>query len=225
MNGVVVVIPARNEMFTVAAIVRKAREAGCRVVVVDDASDDDTAALADVAGAEVIRLRRHSGNLRAIQVGMAFALRSMPQWIVTMDADGQHSPDDIERLVNEARRADVVVVGSCVARASRLRHMAWKWFRLISGLEVRDMTSGFRAYPLAAAVCLRDANARCLLFQDVPVLLLFRLRNFIVKEIPVNMSARQVGASKVFSSWGKVFAYMIWVSGLCLLFRLRRLLG
>jgi hypothetical protein len=135
--------------------------------------------------------------------------------VVTMDADGQHEPAYLPQLLQAARGADVVIA-SCPSRGSRLRHVAWSYFRFLTGFKFEDLTSGFRYYSARACRVLAMEEATLLDYQDVGVLLLLRHGRFRIAEIPVAMNPRRHGASRVFRSWGTVARYMVETSVLCL---------
>ncbi len=224
MSEAVVIIPARDEALTIAEIVRRTKAMGHHVLLVDDASTDGTALIAYKAGAEVLRLDRPRGNLRAIQAGMAWMLdhrKLRPSWLITLDADGQHMPEEVPLLLAEAKKCrNTLIIGSCPERSSWMRQMVWAFFRLISGLQVNDMTSGFKVYPVRAASVLCGPKTENLGYQDVPTLLFLSRRGFKICEIAVNMAPRRSGKSRVFSSWSKVTLYMFKVTRLCCFHRL-----
>jgi glycosyltransferase involved in cell wall biosynthesis len=95
---VLAVIPAHDEAPRIEAVVRAARQS-LPVVVVDDGSSDDTAARAEAAGASVIRQRPNQGKGAALRTGFAEALARGAEAVVTLDADGQHDPAEIPRLL------------------------------------------------------------------------------------------------------------------------------
>lgn len=208
-----VVIPAYNEEATIAGVVAAVRGLGYPVVVVNDASTDGTVAAARRAGAEVLDLPLRQGAWGAALTGFLLASRRGVRVVVTMDADGQHSPADLEALLVpiEEDRADLVI-GSCVGRGSALRKFAWRLFRALSGLCVQDLTSGFRAYGPRAARAMLTPETVLADYQDLGVLLLARRRALRVEEIPVRMCPRSVGKSHVFSSWLQVARYMAYTA-------------
>lgn len=216
--AIVVLIPAHNEQSTVGRVVIEVKaELSCEVIVIDDASTDATVESARHAGATVLPLPLQLGAWGAIQAGIRYALRAGYRSVVTMDADGQHHASYIGSLLEPivAGEADVVI-GACPERVSRARRIAWSYFRMITGLRLEDITSGFRAYNLAAMKLLASSEASLLDYQDVGVLLLLRRRKLRTTEIPVAMCARVMGASRVFSSWWVVGKYMLQTSLLCL---------
>jgi glycosyltransferase involved in cell wall biosynthesis len=211
-----IVIPALNEEEDIGAVIREVRKLGLiDVLVIDDGSIDDTAAVAIASGASVIRAPLWQGAWGAIQTGIRYAVRHGYAGVVTMDADGQHEPAYLPRVLDAARAADVVIA-SCPSRGSRMRHVAWAYFRFLTGFDIDDLTSGFRYYNAAACRLLAMDEATLLDYQDVGVLLLLRHAEFRIAEIPVAMNARKHGSSRVFRSWWTVARYMIETSVLCL---------
>ncbi|WP_369602522.1 glycosyltransferase family 2 protein [Hahella sp. SMD15-11] len=149
-NGEVsIVIPAKNEMVSIGKVVTSLVQSGFgEVLVVDDGSSDETARVAEQAGARVVRHPYSKGNGAAIKTGVRAASGEV---IVCMDADGQHNPDDIPRLLKKLDEGYDMVVGarSAESQASFGRRLAngfYNWLASgVSGQEVKDLTSGFRA--------------------------------------------------------------------------------
>ncbi len=213
-----IIIPARNEGAAIAQVIAEARRHFTTpVVVIDDASEDDTLVQAARAGATVLRLPLHLGAWGAMQTGMRYAYRQGWELVVTLDADGQHDPADIAPLIAPLREgAADVVIGACPLRVSRARRLAWHYFRTLSGIALEDLTSGFRAYNRQAMERLICPDATLLDYQDVGVLLILRRQGLRVLEIPVTMRDRYDGKSRIFNSWWTVGHYMLKTSMLCL---------
>lgn len=208
--GVWAVIPARDEAASIAEVVRTVRDFVEHVVVVDDASTDDTSALAAGAGARVLKLVNSMDAWGATQAGLRYATLHGANLVVTLDADGQHPAGCLPRLLEPIRAGQAdVVIGSDPSRVSRQRHLAWHYLRMLTRLEVGDLTSGYRAYSQAALECLSRPQASLLNYQDVGVLMLLRAQGFRLSEVPVTMGPRWSGKSRVFSSWLKVLAYLL----------------
>ena len=145
-----IVLPARNEAAALRSLLPdlRARFPAAEIIVVDDASTDDTPALAESAGCRVISLPYNMGNGAAVKAGIRAASR---ETTAIMDADGQHRPEDLERLVDRFRSGGFdMVVGAREspdhATGSRLvantvfnRLASW-----MTGQTVRDLTSGIR---------------------------------------------------------------------------------
>ena len=145
-----VVMPAKNEAASVADVVRRVRSAcpDAEVLVVNDGSSDDTASLAREAGARVLDNPFSMGNGAAVKAG---ARAARGEVIVFMDADGQHDPDDIPRLLARLDEGFDMVVGARdrASQASLGRSLANRFYNWLAsymtGQSVADLTSGFRA--------------------------------------------------------------------------------
>ena len=213
---VLIVIPAHDEALTIGKLVSELNRTGWKhVLVVDDQSRDGTAEIAESAGAKVLRPILRMGAWGAMQNGIRYGIRNGYSAVITMDADGQHEVSQLTELCRRAKQADVVI-GAFPERASQARKLAWLWFRALAGLDLRDLTSGFRCYNSRAMLLLASTEATLLDYQDVGTLLLFRRAGLRIKEVPVVMSARQAGKSRIFSSWLMVAKYMAVTTLLCL---------
>ena len=148
--SVTVVIPAFNEELVIGETVAKIRKMhpGFEIIVVDDGSSDRTAEAAEQAGAFVVRHPYNIGNGAAVKTGIRSASGEL---IVVMDGDGQHDPEDISRLLEEADKYDLVVgARSGESQASLGRRFAnWCYNRLasyVAKFRIQDLTSGFRVF-------------------------------------------------------------------------------
>ena len=211
------VIPARDEVATVAGVVRGVRETlGCRVLVVDDASTDGTSAAARAGGAEVLMLPIGLGAWGASQAGIRYAARNGFLGVISLDADGQHRPESLPALFEAQSRAEAnVVIGTCIERLSLPKRIAWQYLRILTGLRLRDFTSGLRLYDVEAMRMLAAPEASLLDFQDVGVLMLLAKKGLKIVETPVVMQPRTQGHSRVFASWAMVARYMFHTTILC----------
>jgi Glycosyl transferase family 2/Protein of unknown function (DUF3261) len=153
----IVVIPCYQGAAKVADVVRGARASGLDVVVVDDGSTDGSGAAAEAAGATVLRHAGNRGKGAALASGFAWAKRIGADAVLTMDADGQHDPTEIGKLVAAHERAPgALVVGvrsfapEDMPRRSRIgnRISTW-WISRFAGMRYTDTQSGFRVYPRA----------------------------------------------------------------------------
>lgn len=137
---ITVVIPSYNEEGTIGDVVENAQRYADEVLVVDDGSNDKTAEIAVRMGAKVVSHKRNMGYLEALRSGFR---HSNGQVIVTLDADGQHRPDDIPRLVKPilSKKLDLVI-GARENQTFSERVITWLTnFRV----KISDATSGFRA--------------------------------------------------------------------------------
>ena len=215
-SATLIVIPARNEAGTIGALLNELAVAGyANVLVIDDLSDDRTGDIARAAGAMVLRPTLGMGAWGGMQTGIRYALRKGFTRVVTMDADGQHEVCELQTLLQASEGVDVVI-GAFPQRASRLRRIAWGWFRALTGLNVTDLTSGFRSYSEAAMRILATGEATLFEYQDIGTLLLLRKAGLRTLEVPVKMSRRVEGKSRIFNSWISVGRYMAVTTLLCL---------
>jgi hypothetical protein len=217
-QSILVVIPAKNESKTVGQVIMevKARFA-MTVVVVDDASTDETANVARGAGAIVLPLPFSLGAWGAIQTGLRYASQQGYRTAITMDADGQHEANSIPVLLGPIMRGQAeVVIGAYPQRGSIFRQLAWSFFRQLSGIALEDLTSGLRAYHCPAITLLASRIATLLDYQDMGVLILLHKANLRIQEVPILMYPRLNGHSRIFSSWWAVSRYMLHTMILCL---------
>lgn len=149
-STVSVVIPAYQESAAVGAVVESLRAAANwrEILVIDDGSADQTASVAAAAGARVLKHPYNKGNGAAVKTGVRNA---SGEYVLIVDADGQHTASDALRLVSFLGEYDLVVgtrAGS-TQQASRARHIgnnALNWVAgYLTGREIPDLTSGLRA--------------------------------------------------------------------------------
>lgn len=149
-NRISVIIPAKNEAPSISTVITQIRQLipDAEIIVVNDGSSDNTAQLAEAAGAQVISHPYSKGNGAAIKTGARAASGDV---LVFMDADGQHDPTDIPRLLSGLDDGHDMVVGARQggSQANLGRGLANGFYnRLASymtGQRVEDLTSGFRA--------------------------------------------------------------------------------
>ena len=145
-----VVIPAKNESGSIPSLIEKllALPGLKEIIVVDDGSTDGTGDIAEKLGARVIRHPYSKGNGAAIKSGARAATGDI---LLFMDADGQHSPDDVHRLLQKLDQGFDMVVGArqSGSQASVGRGLANKFYNWLAsymtGQKIEDLTSGFRA--------------------------------------------------------------------------------
>ncbi|TVM35251.1 glycosyltransferase family 2 protein [Oceanidesulfovibrio marinus] len=148
-----IVMPAHNEAESITAVLERIQRTmdaigrSYEIVLVDDGSTDETAALAEQSGARVVSNPMNMGNGAAVKAGLRNAQGEI---IVLLDADGQHPPERIPDLLAALERADMVV-------GARSKDSDTKWHRdlantvynrfasYITGVDIKDLTSGFRA--------------------------------------------------------------------------------
>ena len=157
MRAAWAVVPVFDEAATLARVVEGTR-AHCPVIVVDDASTDDSARVAMRAGATaVLRHPRREGKGAALRTGFAAALRRGAAVVATLDGDGQHDPADLPRLLAAQRESPEAIVlgdrfgvdgGSAIPLLRRVAiRMADRMLGPLLPAPVSDSQCGFRIYP------------------------------------------------------------------------------
>ncbi len=147
-----VVIPCFNEGASIAALVGATRRHLPCVMVVDDGSTDDTAILAEAAGAMVVSHERNLGKGAALRSGLSRALMQGFEWAVTLDGDGQHAADDLPALLHCAGQTGaLLVIGNRMDNAPAmpwLRRVVNRWMSRnlsrLAGRHLPDTQCGFR---------------------------------------------------------------------------------
>jgi len=145
-------IPAYNEAASIARVVRGCAPHVAEVLVVDDGSSDETARLAEAAGATVIVHQRNSGKGTAIRTGLNYVRGHEFDAVVLLDGDGQHDPNDVPRFIEAAERTGAgIVLGDRmgdVGEMPRLRRWTNRTTsRILSRLarqRISDSQCGFR---------------------------------------------------------------------------------
>lgn len=154
----VVIIPCRNEARFIAPLVQEVRAQLPNVIVVNDASTDDTATMAASAGAEIISHSEPRGKGAALRTGWDSAQQRGFAWALCMDGDGQHAAADISKFLECAEQTGAsLVVGNRMGEAHRmprLRRAVNRWMSrklsALAGQELPDSQCGFRLLRLAA---------------------------------------------------------------------------
>lgn len=149
-------IPAFNEAPYIADVVERTRRHVAEVVVIDDGSSDCTADLARAAGAICLQSPRNCGKASALRTGIAFARDRNFTHIITLDGDGQHSPEDVPIMIRVAEEtgADLIIGARSFDRGLMPRPRYFSnviGSRLASALvghEIRDSQCGFRLFRL-----------------------------------------------------------------------------
>ena len=152
-----VVIPAFNEASVIGGVVAGVHTFFPRVLVVDDASSDNTAAIARAAGAYTARHPLNLGQGAALQTGFDAALARGARYVVTFDADGQHDPAEAAAMVERARREDPSSAGRVKRAMLRLGALV---ARLRTGLDLTDTHNGLRVIRADALAHVHLTHAR-----------------------------------------------------------------
>lgn len=213
---VLAAIPCFNEQNFIGDVVTRARKYVDKVIVIDDGSTDDTAKVAQTAGAEVIRHETRKGAGAATKSGFEAARRSNADILVTLDGDGQHNPDDIPQLLAPIlnNEADLVIgsrflpptqqtqqtlrtQGTPQTPIPRYRKfgidvITWL-YNLGSEVKVSDSQSCFRAHSrrLIDAINITEDGFGF----SVQVLIQVRRKSFTIKEVPISCLYHPQGSS------------------------------
>ena len=213
---VLVVVPAFDEEESLPATLAeiRARAPGVDIVVVDDGSGDGTRDVARAAGVPVLALPVNLGVGAALQTGFLHALEEGYDVAVQLDADGQHDPADLAKLLApiEAGRANLSIGSRYVDGASGyhapvLRRIGMVLFSAlataVTGRPLKDTTSGYRAYDRGVMeLCRADFPQD---YPDAPLLIQLARAGFVLEEVPVAMRPRTRGQS--FYTWTKSLYY------------------
>lgn len=151
-----VVIPVYNHRHALRSVVKRALLAHCPVIVVDDGSTDGSADTLTDLPVKLARLPHNEGKGNALLAGVVEAKKLGATHIITLDADGQHYPEDIPLFLEAiAATPGAIIVGRRdfnvphVPRSSRFgRAFSCFWMRVQTGVAICDMQSGFRSYPV-----------------------------------------------------------------------------
>src|SRR5438093_8387056 len=193
---ILVCIPAFNEARAIAEIIRRSRKYAGDIIVYDDGSSDNTYEAATAAGAIVIRNPENKGYGVAIRSLFQAAKEKDADIMVTLDADGQHDPDQIAEVIEPLKQGFDIVVGSRFLKRDgkekipRYRSFGIKTITKLTQAAsyhgLTDSQSGFRAYN-------KNALSKINLYEDgmavsTEILLRAREKNLIAKEVPITIN-------------------------------------
>jgi glycosyltransferase involved in cell wall biosynthesis len=207
-SRVLAIVPAFNEAGIIGRVVDEIRAADARigVVVVDDASTDETAEIARAHGATVLQLPFNVGIGGAVQTGFKYALEQGCEFAVRLDGDGQHDPSELPKLLSPIERGDAdLVIGSRFAesggsyRPPFARRVGIRVFaRVVSvlgGQRVTDTTSGYLALgPLGIELF---ANEYPHDYPEVEATLVALRSGLRLVQVQVDMREREIGVSSI----------------------------
>jgi glycosyltransferase involved in cell wall biosynthesis len=194
-NRFAFVIPVYNHAGAVARVIQDALKLGFPVFVIDDGSTDNTFdKIKDIQGIQILRHEINQGKGAAILTGFAAASK-VADWAITMDADGQHYPEDARKLIKAIPKKNrPIVVGARSGMTGE--HVPWTssfgrkfsnfWVRISGGPAISDSQSGFRIYPLPETLNLKTEARR---FQfEVEILVKATQDGIAVIEAPVRVN-------------------------------------
>lgn len=203
LTKTLIVMPAFNEEAVIAEVLSEvfATNPGISVLVVDDGSKDKTSEISKQMGAIVATLPYNLGVGGAMRVGFNYAMANGFENVVQVDADGQHNPADVVRLVAELKNADLVLgarfagTGDYEAKGPRrwamniLAHLLSK----SAGHKLTDTTSGFRATGPRAVRLFAEHYPAEYLGDTVESLVIAARAGYTIVQVPVSMRPRVGG--------------------------------
>ena len=150
-NKIFAIIPAYNEESNIVSIIKKTKRYVGNIIVVDDGSNDKTKEVAENANAVVLRHIINLGKGATLKTGCDFAIRKGAKYIIVLDADAQHNPDDIPRFINKLKKYDIVFSYRSVSSKMPPVLRFGNWFisgivRALYGINLNDTQCGFRAF-------------------------------------------------------------------------------
>lgn len=210
-----IAIPAWNEQGSIAEVIAKVKDHHPKsgVLVVDDGSTDSTARLAGEAGAYVASLPFNVGVGGAMRTAFLFAQREGYQAVVQVDADGQHDPADLDKLIDGLDEADIVVGTRFHSDSTYFVGGPRRWAMVLlskalsrmNRSRVSDPTSGFRsAGPKAIALFAVQYPAEYL-GDTVGSLSIAIRQGLVVREAPVTMYYRAIGRPSKNALWSALY--------------------
>jgi glycosyltransferase involved in cell wall biosynthesis len=200
------------------------------VLVIDDGSEDGTAASAAAAGAAVVRLPFNLGIGGAVQTGFKYALEHGYDTAIRLDGDGQHDPQEIPRLLVPLARGEAdVVVGSRFADGSGdyrppfARRAGIRWFArlvsLLTGQKLTDTTSGFQAVNARAIRLFASDYPHD--YPEVEAAVMVVRHKLRITEVPTQMRGRETGTSSITALRSFYYAIKVTLALLVGIFRRR----
>ena len=218
-GSLMVLVPAFNEEGAVGTVVQEVmlHLPGVPVLVVDDCSGDATAAAARQAGAHVMSLPAHLGLGGCVQAGYKLAYELGFDYVIRVDGDGQHKPEDIPRVFQVLKESGCqMVIGSRFVHrkaeyTSLLRGLGIRLFRFILrpilGKWVHDPTSGFVGVNREALAVFSKSFP--LEYPEIEALVVLQRKAFQFEEVPCDFRPRQAGRSSITA--GKSVYYILYV--------------
>ena len=217
-TGVLICLPAYNEEKYIGSLVLRSRAYGDEVLVVDDGSRDKTAEVARLAGATVVQHEHNKGYGESIKTILKEAKIRKSRVLVVLDADYQHTPDEIPRLVNSVGDGNDLVIGSRKVQKNKIpryRRLGQKvlsiFARILSGTNV-DSESGFRAFSARAVNALELKNSGFAI--DTEMLAAAVDSNLRIVEVPISVTYTKDGSTlnPIVHGFGNLFSIVNMIS-------------
>lgn len=225
---VLIIIPAYNEEEAILPVLKQLKEITYEfadILVVNDSSNDQTSRVVQEENILVASQVFNLGYGSALQTGYKYAIRYEYQYVIQLDADGQHDPKNVLNIYKELRSSehpDIVIgsrflEGSTSFKVSGIKRITMQYFSWIikrfGHQKITDPTSGLQGLSRTAFLYYSSFNLFDNQYPDANVLLLMSLLGYRIKEIPAIMYARESGTSM--HSGLKPIFYML-VMNLCI---------
>lgn len=227
-KSVLIIIPAYNEEENIGAFLQSMKKskiaAESDILVMNDASRDNTEQIAEQYGVKVINQIYNMGYGAALQLGYKYAFENGYEYVLQLDADGQHDVSNLdvlyERLTDSERECDIVIGSRFLERSTpyemgAFRMLSIKFFRgiirRIGKTEITDPTSGLQGLNRKAFSYYAQYANFDYRYPDVNMIMQMILNNFRIVECEACMHQRVAGTSMHAGIW-KPFAYMVLMS-------------
>lgn len=207
VGNILVLIPCHNEQGRIGTVIRQVKQLlpAADIVVVDDASSDNSAGEAIAENAKVLLHCTNLGYGAALETGYLYAAEKGYETVLQMDGDGQHQADQLINLLTPIAdgSADVVIGSRYMANTYKdsttmIRRMGHSVFAgilfLLSNMKISDPTSGFQGLNKNALDLFSSGNFPCD-FPDSDVILMAKMSGLRIKEVPARMMPRSGGES------------------------------
>lgn len=222
----IIIIPAYNESKAIEKVVRESLKYS-DVLVVDDGSSDQTAALATEAGARVIKHDKNRGKGAAIKTGLKYALDKGYNAMVLLDGDGQHDPQFIPSLVREQKNAAMVICSRFMegppeemALQRKLSNKITTFIlNHVTGSQITDSQCGFRIISNEAAIIFLELPQDGYEYES-EILYQASRNKLKVKEIPIPSSYK---GEESYITWINILKYIFYILKLLLIELKRRI--
>lgn len=146
------VVPCYNESAAIGSVILKSKKYVDDVLVIDDGSTDDTARIAEMAGAAVVKNAKNKGKAAGVKAGFRHALKNDYDAVVFIDGDGQHNPDEIPLILKPITEGADVSLGFRTGKKTempiwrRVGKRVLDYSTGIAGAKITDSQCGFRAF-------------------------------------------------------------------------------
>ncbi len=203
---ILALIPAYNEEKTIANVIKETFKYVDKIIVIDDGSSDKTSEIANKFGAMVLNHKKNFGVGAAMCTGINFAKKLQPDIVITIDADGQHDPNEIPKLIKPIMlgKADFTIGSRFLSGKPNMSSIKLFGNKLLSlfvsiliGSKITDAQCGFRALNYKA---LMDLNLEASHTYVQAMIIELCLKKHRLIEIPIKVRKRMYDKSKVTSN-------------------------